>query len=567
MSDPVPWSTGPAAGCATDRDPSRATPSLVAERYWELTVEILPGDPAAVWPHGQGTEGQRDQPAPFTLRPGAVRRPLPGGVRSAVGDARTALAPPDHGPPDHGPGDGAGTDSATGIGSRELSELLRYGYGLVRHDLGPDVRWPHHRAVASARCFYPVELYLWTPGTDGLPTGLYHYDPAHHVLAEVRPGLTAAELSAAAGIAVDGADAVLLLTAHWWRTAFHYRDYAYRLCTQEVGITAGSLLQTAAVLGLRAEVRYRIAADRLRTALRLAPDEETPMAAVVLGGRPGPALVPPVAEPLPELGPRTGSGSAPGAAPRLDRTLCARLVEMDRAAVAADLRAPAPLPAPVPAPATAPRQEATVPLPADDTPWPDLVDVLARRTSGPYAFSPTGAPVSAEVVGRLLAHLLAPYRSDLRPGLARPDLDCYVLANRVAGLPTGAFRLLPREHALSRIHHQPVGPALRGPLATGQQVNFASSALLCYLVGDLSAMLRQHGENGLRLLSHEAGLVAHRLSTAGAAAGLAVRIVNAFDPDAIRSFLRLDGPRRDPVFQIAVAPCPPGRTYRMRVSF
>src|SRR5689334_15399015 len=69
-----------------------------------------------------------------------------------------------------------------------LSTLLYYTYGFSRHDEGPDVSWPFHRFVASARCFFPAELYLWLPQIDHLPAGIYHYDNLHHGLALVREG-------------------------------------------------------------------------------------------------------------------------------------------------------------------------------------------------------------------------------------------------------------------------------------------------------------------------------------------------------------------------------------------
>ncbi|MFD5569506.1 SagB family peptide dehydrogenase [Streptomyces cadmiisoli] len=562
---------------------------LTAERYWDLTVEALPRDPSVVWPDGQGEEGRADQPSAFTLRPGLVRHRLPG-PDGSLGDTRAALA---------------GADAAQAQSAvpgrpplQTLSNLLRYGYGVVRQELGPDVDWPYRRAVASARCLYPTELYVWGPAVEGLPSGPHHYDPAHHMLAQLGSELTARDLSVAAGTDVRDAQAVVLLTARYWRTAFKYRDYAYRLCTQETGIVTANLLQTAQALGLRAEVRYRLRTAELRDALGLVPDQETPMALIALyddrlrNGRRPPA---PAAEgeQAPNLmpgprrdqerrtagtqgqgGPRQGTMrvAAPPApvGAELNEELCPRLVEMDRAAVrspvvpvTAAAHGAAPLEQPVAHPSNALR------LPQDEGPWPDLAEVASVRSSGPYSYRPTGLPVEAATVGRLMAYLLRPYRSDLsgddQPAV--PDIDCYVLANRVTGIPQGAYRLLPGGDALAAIATDSVSTALRTTLPSGQEVNLAAAALVCYLVGDRRNMFSRYGENGFRLLSHEAGLVAHRLSTAGAAAGLTVRTVNAFAPDAVRSLLRLDGPRRDPVFQIAVAACPPGRSYSMKVTF
>src|SRR5438034_1152485 len=47
-----------------------------------------------------------------------------------------------------------------------LSTLLYYTYGFSRHDEGEGASWPFHRFVASARCLFPTELYLWLPQTE-----------------------------------------------------------------------------------------------------------------------------------------------------------------------------------------------------------------------------------------------------------------------------------------------------------------------------------------------------------------------------------------------------------------
>src|SRR5437762_4529323 len=54
-----------------------------------------------------------------------------------------------------------------------LSTLLYYTYGFSRHDEGEGASWPFHRFVASARCLFPTELYLWLPQTEHIPAGIY----------------------------------------------------------------------------------------------------------------------------------------------------------------------------------------------------------------------------------------------------------------------------------------------------------------------------------------------------------------------------------------------------------
>lgn len=153
------------------------------------------------------------------------------------------------------------------IDDAELGLLLYHGYGYSRTDVGAVGGWPHHRFVPSARCFYPTELYLWRPESGECS----HYDQAHHGLVTLRTGVPFETVSGALRSDLDGAAAVMLLTSHFWKTAFRYRHYAHRLCSQEAGMVAGNLLLVAQSLGLRGHVHYQFLDDSAgRWAMRLA---------------------------------------------------------------------------------------------------------------------------------------------------------------------------------------------------------------------------------------------------------------------------------------------------------
>src|SRR6266568_2234144 len=105
---------------------------------------------------------------------------------------------------------------------KTLSTLLYYTYGFSRHDEGLGVAWPFHRFVASARCFFPTELYLWLPSTEHIPAGIYHYDNLHHSLALLRQGEYGDFLAQALDTKLDNCLCVLLISALFWKNAFHY---------------------------------------------------------------------------------------------------------------------------------------------------------------------------------------------------------------------------------------------------------------------------------------------------------------------------------------------------------
>ncbi|QMU70598.1 hypothetical protein [Streptacidiphilus sp. P02-A3a] len=123
-----------------------------------------------------------------------------------------------------------------------LAALLHYSFGLFQHDLTPG-GWPLHRAVASARCLYPSELYLVSPDPRGGPAEVQRYDPLHHRLDPVR---------GSRGVGSPGRSRFLVITSRFARTARLYGGYAPRLCAQEAGMLLGSVHLVAAALGLRA---------------------------------------------------------------------------------------------------------------------------------------------------------------------------------------------------------------------------------------------------------------------------------------------------------------------------
>src|SRR4030081_3374647 len=108
-------------------------------------------------------------------------------------------------------------------------------YGFSRYHTGSGVAWPFHRFVASARCFFPTDLYLWLPQTGYIPAGIYHYDALHHGLALIRIGNYGDIFSEATDTNLQGCRGILLFSSLFWKTAFKYINFAYRLCTQEAG--------------------------------------------------------------------------------------------------------------------------------------------------------------------------------------------------------------------------------------------------------------------------------------------------------------------------------------------
>lgn len=237
-----------------------------AARYWthhELTF------------HRRSRSRQRDctqgpdelpPPAPVTKPMAGTRVPL---YRPDLGaelePGLTALLEADHGCPDF-------TDRA--LTERQLGELL-FRAARIRGP-GPE-HLPHgmthtasQRPYLNIACLYELELYLSIERCQGLPLGVYHYDPAGHALTLVTDdGATRAELLDAAKVAagcVLRPPVLISLTARMDRmTALAGAAYATTL--MHVGALQQTLYLVAKAMGLVAHPVPVDAGDSLQRAL------------------------------------------------------------------------------------------------------------------------------------------------------------------------------------------------------------------------------------------------------------------------------------------------------------
>lgn len=142
-------------------------------------------------------------------------------------------------------------------GTRELdletlSRVLRLSYGITAQSGAGDDAF-YFRSVPSAGALYPCELYAAVQGARDLDDGLYHYDLARNRLVRLRSGsfLASKVLPAAA----------FFITTLFFRSAWKYRDRAYRYCL----LDAGHLVENA-LLVLRSEGFKACVYDRFNDA-------------------------------------------------------------------------------------------------------------------------------------------------------------------------------------------------------------------------------------------------------------------------------------------------------------
>jgi SagB-type dehydrogenase family enzyme len=421
---------------------------------------------------------------------------------------------------------GRGPERPSGrITRRTVADLCYYAAGITK-TLRRDGREVAFRAAATTGALYHVDLYVVCGSLPRLDAGVYHYDPRSHSLDVVRDGDFREALAGAAGDAeaVRTAPLSVVATSTWWRNAWKYRERTYRHAFWDSGTCLANLLAVATALGLwcpgddsrpgTPRVRLGFVDAAVAELLGVDPDREAPLELVALGTDAETASAPP-SPPVEALDPETIPHSRRELDYELIRAAYRGSSLPDPGAVTewwesvetaeADWLA---------APGDGPRVELE---PVNDeraSKTPVDVTVERRGSCREYARESLDGRKVATILDRALANggtALDPAPQD-PAGTASRSLrfvDCYLLVNDVAGVPSGAYQYHPTEGALERLRE---GAFRReaGHLALDQRLA-ADTGLVAFFATDVESIQERLGSRGYRLAQFEAALAAGRL--------------------------------------------------------
>lgn len=177
------------------------------------------------------------------------------------------------------------------LSARQLGELL-YRAARVRSvselALSPEYRYEaSQRPYFSIARLYELELYLGIDGCDGLPKGIYHYDPAGHVLTLVNDDAdeldAMLDMAMVAGKGRQRPAALVTVTARLARTSWALGGSAYSTALLHLGALQQTLYLIAKAMGLAAHAVPLDAGDRVDQALKLRWPYEVALGECVLG--------------------------------------------------------------------------------------------------------------------------------------------------------------------------------------------------------------------------------------------------------------------------------------------
>jgi SagB-type dehydrogenase family enzyme len=149
----------------------------------------------------------------------------------------------------------------------DVSQLLWAAQGIS----GPS----GERTAASAGALYPLEVYLVVGNVNGIPAGVYRYQPRRHALAGMVAGDRRAKLAAAALSQnfIEEAAVDVVIAAVYERTTGTYGRRGEIYVHEEVGHAGQNIHLQAVSLGLGTVVVGAFDDDKVKKILNMPPNE------------------------------------------------------------------------------------------------------------------------------------------------------------------------------------------------------------------------------------------------------------------------------------------------------
>lgn len=385
------------------------------------------------------------------------------------------------------------------------------------------------RAAPSAGGLYPTECYVVIRARGRLEPGLYGFQPSQHQLIPLWLGdQIVATLDGACydNAAVRAAPILMIVSGVFERSAWRYRERAYRRILLDSGHVIGNATLCAHAMGLRAYVTSAFCDERLNRLLRVDEDDEGVLAVVGLND-PG-ALERPSWSALP---------SPPAPRGNNDENLLLALHRGSRL--------------PQERPRLTPRgEDQAVDLEArygyaggeslaiesaTETPLADsLFDTIARRRSTRRY---RRGPASRERLARILACAYAPQTVKLgdQPHCDKSLLMTFVAISDVDGFEPGVYYYAPHNQELRLLKSGGKRDELQF-LCLGQELGGDAFAVV-FQTAELARAVDRLGDRAYRCLHLDAGMLGQRLNLAAIAEGLGASGIGGFFDDHVNSLL------------------------------
>ncbi len=411
----------------------------------------------------------------------------------------------------------------------DLSQIFRLTCSLTAKTVSSGGTF-FYRSVASAGALYPTEIYLVMPKIQDLNEGLYHYSVAHPGLSPLREGNFFPFLRSA-GQWPDGFQpgVVFLFTAIFFRSAWKYRDRAFRYHLLDAGHLIENLLLALKAKNRSPALTYDFDDPAINRFLGLDTTREGLLALVSIPGL--------LASEQTQEGPLSEVSKAVMEASRVSRHEVSypTIQEIYRSGweIVSKKKPPLSLSQGINLPVR--QWTSTIPAPS----MPEKMDypsvVLSRRSKRNFIGDPISSQAFLSIIKGLSVDILGTHEV---PKKTTPSLTMGLLIGQVEGVSSGFYLLDRKSLQLGLIKD---GLFLKSMAQVClDQMWLANAGLHCLFLTNLDILDQNWGPRGYRYAMMSAGRLGERLYLLCSALGLGCCGIGAFYDQEASELLELD---------------------------
>lgn len=448
---------------------------------------------------------------------------------------------------------------------RGIGHFLWYVYGLNQFcqsvfaaDSAVNLIKSYRRFVPSGGALFPNELYVYLKIED-LPTGVYHYDVAHHRLVLLREGDFDSYLAQALGNRCDVSTCfgTVFVSTMFWKNFFKYHNFAYRLQGLDAGVLLGQLLEVAKRFGFETGVYFQFLDRALNHLLGLSEQEESVYAVIPLSVEPAITWF-------------ANGIDVDGmvSATELCRELTAvqhdhyvrskkvqeypMLIKINEASL---MESPCLFQKIRGEKHNHGESQEAVALPHVKPLAYDLASVCRKRYSPEMDF--VLGKVSQPQLSTLLQEAMASfsYRNDLDGAHEEPKsrITLYGCLYSVEGIPNGAYHYDSATHALRQVRLGDHRRWLQQAMSM-DNINLFQVPLCLHVAGDKNHLETSLGYRGYRIQQIEAGMLVQRLLLTASAIGMGGHPLLQYDANSCDEIYKMSQQGKTSLIQIPVGP-------------
>jgi SagB-type dehydrogenase family enzyme len=435
---------------------------------------------------------------------------------------------------------------------RRLSRLFFLTYGITVEMQTMSGDSVYLRAAPSAGALYPSEIYLISRGTPLLPAGLYHYQPKTHTLLQFWASDVWSMLQQSCfwHPTLDDTQLALVTTAIFYRSAWRYRDRAYRRIALDMGHLLGNLELASAITDFRPHLIGGFADGEVNQLLYLDTQQEGAIAVTAL------ADLLDVRQNLP-LAVTALPAPVQTAYPTLPDGELLAYFHQATAITMEPPRSPT-APAPVAQIALETGEESSeaerledkynfpfclkVSTKTQPAYWGELLTglertIIQRRSTRAY----TGASITLDELKAILDFTYQPHHYYEQTLDRQPDyfdlslIETFIAVSGVEGLEEGCYYYAPKAEELRQIRFKNFRHELH-VLCLEQNLGRDAAAVLFH-TADLQKAVATYGDRAYRYLHLDAGHLGQRLNLAAIHLGLGVSGIAGFFDDEVNEVL------------------------------